>query len=302
MSVTSGQLREAVPAPRRDEMSGLARLSSRITGRSSRPGGTAGFTIVELIVSALIASVLMGAVYQVLVTNQRVSVVQSEQVAGHQTVRAGIDLLTQELREVSAAGGDLLVIEEDRVSFRALRAHGLVCVGGSVTTPVLRAAVMTRSFLAGESLYVFADLDPETAADDAWLETTIQDAEDEQTCGADNHPAQNLTVTGFDATHWTSIRQGAPLRSWEEIEYTVEAFSGELYLVRVAGGSVARLVGPLRDGDGLRFDYLDEDGDPAATPAEVRIVTLELRTASLATTESGEAIGDSLTTSVQLRN
>jgi type II secretory pathway pseudopilin PulG len=298
--IESGDLpSSAVILPPSGQPVGVSHGAANGAVRSSR---SAGFTIVELVVSALIASVLLGAIYQVLVTNQRVSVVQREQVTGHETVRAGIDLLTQELREVSAGGGDLLTIGDDSVSFRALRAHGVACVVGSEVTPELRVAVMTRPFVDGETLYVFADLDPETEADDAWLETTIQGVEGDQTCGADNHAAQNLTVTGFDAAEWARIRQGAPVRSWEEVEYAVEDFSGVPYLVRIEGESVGRLVGPLSGENGLHFEFLDANGDPTANALDVRTVEVELRTNSVAHTEAGEAIGDSLTTAVQLRN
>lgn len=263
---------------------------------------TAGFTIVELLVAALVASILMGAVYQVLLTNQRISVVQREQMAGHQTVRAGLDLLAQELREVSGRGGDLLEAEDDQISFRALRAQGVACFTGSTLNPFIRVLVPTRPFVDGEPLYVFADDDPETAADDQWFQATIQDADGGVTCGSDLRPAQELTLTGLSAAQWARIGPGAQVRSWEEVEYTVQNYSGVSYLVRIQDGDAARLVGPLAPGNGLRFEYLDADGDPTGNAAAVRQIGVTLRTASAAQTAWGGAVADSLNTSVQLRN
>jgi prepilin-type N-terminal cleavage/methylation domain-containing protein len=264
--------------------------------------GTAGFTLVELVVSALIASVFLGAVYQVLVTNQRVSVAQREQVAGHQTVRAGIDLLTQEIREVSASGGDLLVIEDDRIAFRALRAHGLACEVGSAGSPILQVAVMTRPFQSGETVYVFGDLDPETEEDDVWIEATIQDAQDGETCGADDLPAQDLTVSGLGTSDWDRVRIGALVRSWEEIEYGVQDYAGELYLVRIEDDVAARIVGPLDGAAGLQLSYRNATGAATAVPSDVRYVAIEMRTRSPAREQGGGIIADSLTTAVHLRN
>lgn len=272
------------------------------TNAPARAGRTAGFTIVELLVAAVVASILMGAVYQVLVTNQRISVVQREQMAGHQTVRAGLDLLAQELREVSGGGGDLLEAEEDQIAFRALRAQGIACLVGSAVNPVVNVLVPTRPFVAGEPLYLFADDDPETDDDDSWLQATIQDADGGVTCGTDLQPAQELTLTGLDAAQWAQIGAGAQVRSWEEVEYTVQDYSGVSYLVRIQDGDAARLVGPLAAGNGLRFEYLDTDADPTANAGEVRQIRVILRTTSVAQTGSGGSIADSLSTSVHLRN
>lgn len=263
---------------------------------------SAGFTIVELLVASVVATILMGAVYQVLVTNQRVSVVQREQLTGHQTVRAGIDLLTQELREVSAGGGDLLTIESQRVAFRALRAQGVACVVGTESNPTLRVATLTRPFTEGENLYVFADNDPERTDDDSWLATSVQSVQNGETCGTDGVPAQAIRITGLGAPAFSRIRQGAQVRSWEEVEYTVRLFSGESYLVRVLNGTAAQLVGPLAANAGLAFEYLDIDGNVTATAAQVARVRVQLKTASDVRTEGGRQVLDSLVTTVHLRN
>jgi hypothetical protein len=167
---------------------------------------------------------------------------------------------------------------------------------------VIRTATLTRPFTAGEPLYLFADRDPETETDDVWLETTVQDADGGQSCGSENLPAQNLTVTGLTATEWSWIRQGAQVRSWDQVEYTTGTYAGDVYLVRIQEGETARLVGPLAATNGLRLEYLDQNGAPTATATEVRNVRLRLKTSSAATTERGGTIGDSLVTTVQLRN
>jgi len=276
-----------------------------ICSRAARPGhGSAGFTLVELLVAALIGTILMGAVYQVLVSNQRVSGVQREQVIAHQTVRAGIDLLAQELREVSASGGDLLVLGGDSVAFRAFRAHGVVCAVSADGAPSLRVMPLGRPFEDEERLYVFADDDPETAADDAWFSSIAQNAGTlgAVTCGTDNRPAQRI-MPGLSATQLLRVRPGAIVRSWERVRYGLEVRNGESFLMRqVQGEPAAPLVGPLQPGTGLTFEYLDADGNTTATAAQVARVQITLRTISGAWTEAGQQVVDSLTTSVFLRN
>jgi len=265
--------------------------------------GSAGFTIVELLIAALIASILMGAVYQVLVTNQRVSIVQREQLLGHHTVRSGIDILAQELREVSAGGGDLQVIESDRVSFRALRAFGVVCAIGEDGQPSLRVMTQGRPFVEDEVLYVFADDNPETAQDDAWFSVPASSVNSGYSCGADNQPAQRIMVPGLSSAQRNRIRPGAPVRSWELVEYRVQVESGEPYLVQqVEGRDPFRLVGPLASDGGLEFTYFDENGNETAAAAQVATVQVTLRTDSDARTGDGRTIDDELTVVVALRN
>jgi len=259
---------------------------------------------VELLVAAVIGTVLMGAVYQVLVSNQRISGVQREQVVAHQTVRAGLDLLAQELREVSASGGDLLVLGGDSVAFRAFRAHGVVCAVAADGATSIRVMPLGRPFADEEQLYVFADDDPETAVDDAWFSSITQSAGTlgAVTCGADNRAAQRI-MPGLSATQLLRVRPGATVRSWERVRYGMVVRNGESFLMRqVQGQAAAPLVGPLEPGVGLVFDYLDAIGNETAAAAQVARVQITLRTMSEARTEAGQQVRDSLTTSVFLRN
>ncbi len=272
------------------------------------PRSEAGFTLVELLVAAVIGMILVGAVYQVLVTNQRVSAVQQAQVAGHQTVRAGVDLLSQELREVSAGGGDLLVMTSDSVAFRALRAFGVVCLEPESPSFAVRVWTSGRPFTEGMSVYVFAEGDPETTADDAWFRVPIWGvtAPGSRTCGPDDDiPAQRIFLMGLSDVQLSRIRTGAPVRSWDRVRYGIGTVAGEPYLVRQVAGVDATpvpLVGPLAGPGGVAFTYLDAAGNETADPAAVARVTVTLRTASAATTMDGRVVADSLTTTVFLRN
>jgi len=262
-----------------------------------------GFTLTELIVAAVIGMALMGAIYQVLVTNQRVSVIQREQVLSQQTVRAGLDLLAQELREVSASEGDLLTMEANRVVFRAQRAYGLTCAITYSVPPVLTVATQGRTFAAGDQVFVFADGDPSIATDDQWYSVGVQSVTNGATCGTEALPAQQLTLTGpATLVAVNRLRRGAMVRAWEQVAYQIANIGGESYLVRVQGLNSARLVGPLAGSAGVRFEYLNSAGVATNVPASVARIRITLRTTSGATRDSGGYVGDSLSTSVFLRN
>ncbi len=85
-----------------------------------------GFSLVELMIVAVVGAIVIGATYQIMLSSQRALTMQSAQVQGRQTVRAGLDILFAELRELSRAEGDILTMGSDKIEFRAMRAFGLV--------------------------------------------------------------------------------------------------------------------------------------------------------------------------------
>ncbi len=270
----------------------------------TRCEGAGGFTLVELLVAIVIAAVLMAAVYQVMVSNQRVSSVQREQVRSQQTVRAGLTVLAQELREVSAAGGDLLVIEPTRVGFRAFRGYGIVCDVGSISSRSVTVAPLGRDFQSEDGLYVFADGNSGIEADDQWLLTAVSSAQADHTCGSGDSElaAQLIALGGLSDAQFAAIQGGAAVRAWEAVEYGLQEFEDGWYLVRDLEGETARLVGPLAGGDGLELEYLAVDGSSASDPGDVARVRITLRTDPPARDEWGHTVGDTLTTAVYLRN
>lgn len=268
------------------------------------PRGNAGFTIVEMIVAMLIATVLMAATYQVLVTTQRVSTVQTEQVLVQQTLRAGVDILSQELREASVSGGDVLLADEDRVEFRALRSFGIVCVVASPTVVVLPVG---RNFRGQPDVFIFADGDPDTATDDTWYQATLLDLPQGEDCpGPPIRPGQLLVLGGVGTFYWDRIRQGAAIRSFQAVAYHEDTVDGEPYLVRTTGTTTVPLVGPLDPAGGLTFEYLAADGtvlSTPATPSSIHRVRITVRAASAARMSSvSDPVAGELTTTVYLRN
>jgi prepilin-type N-terminal cleavage/methylation domain-containing protein len=277
----------------------LARIPSPHVSRR----GASGFTITELMVAIVIGTILIGSIYQVLITNQRIAVVQREQVLGQQTVRAGIDLLVQELRELSPGGGDLSTIAASEVAFRGLRAFGVSCQVVNSVPPVVTVANEGRPFAVGDSVYLFADGNPAVAIDDEWMSVAVTQVTNGLTCGTDAVPAQQLALSG-PGTQQDSDRvlSGAIVRGWDGVSYSLKTVNDVVYLSREQGGVSSRLVGPLRAGNGLAFRYLTADGAVTTVPADVARIEITLRTLSQATNRDGNHVTDSLITSVNLRN
>lgn len=263
-------------------------------------------TLVELLIAMVAASAVMWAAYQVLVTNQRVYTVQREQIVGHQTVRAGSEVLFSELREVSPTEGDLISMSANELTLRGMRGFGLVCEISPSENRVW-VVVHVDDFSSGQGLVVFVDDDPDTAADDQWAVASISNLqEDSAACDGtvgSGPLVHRITSSGLASGDYSGIRAGAPLRSFQTYTYGSYQVGSDWYLGRRTGsGTPVPLVGPVRGQDGVQFEYLTADGSTTSTPSEVRQVRVTIRTRSNARDRQGNPVADSVSARVHLRN
>lgn len=267
---------------------------------------TRGVTLVELLVAIVVASVVMGGVFAVLVSNQRIYAVQGERILGQQTVRAGAEILATELREISISEGDLLVMNETEVSFRAGRAFAVVCdVLGTSPLSVV-AWVGAGRFVQGDSVFVFSDADPNTSTDDLWLTGAVSGSTASvDQCGVAGRPEIQIDFQGLDpSTGQAGVRQGAQVRGFEVVRYESMTYANEPYLGRAIGtaGRPEPIVGPLAPTNGLEFAYLDGDGIEVFDRLAVRAFQITIRTSSGIVDQGGRPVADSLTVLVNARN
>ena len=265
-----------------------------------KTGDRRGFTLVELMIVAVVGAMVVGATYQILLSSQRALTVQTAQIQGQQTVRAGLDILFSELREISRSEGDILTMGSDRIEIRAMRAFGLVC-GTSVTGSPLRVQKIGRFFEDGDSIMVFADNNPDVASDDTILAGDVGGIDTTQTCwGGD--AAQSLTVPALTAALANdTVRLGAPVRGFTIYTYGLYTVGGEDYLARKSGATTAPLVGPLAP-NGVSFVYLDSLGSVTTNPRAVSRIEVTLRSKSKVLNQRGLPVADSLSTAIYLRN
>jgi prepilin-type N-terminal cleavage/methylation domain-containing protein len=262
-----------------------------------------GFTLVELLVVAILGGVIIAATYQTLVTSQRTFTVQNAQIQGHQTIRAGMDVLFGELREISTPGGDLLSIDRDSVTIRTMRAFGLACDTASAGAPQVTVKRVGRWFSVGDSVFALIDGNPEVHDDDDWRSVRVTAVDTTATCGTGTEQAQQLTVAGLAGGD--RVLPGAPLRSYERYTYGVTRFGGTPFLGRRQPGQWSQpIVGPLDPvaEQPVEFVYLDENGTITADPGEVAQIQVTLRTRSPVRDAQGELIRDSMTVRVNTRN
>ncbi|NJD18215.1 MAG: prepilin-type N-terminal cleavage/methylation domain-containing protein [Gemmatimonadetes bacterium] len=261
----------------------------------------AGFTLVELIVVTVLGALLIGATLQVMVTNQRTFTAQNAQIQGQQSVRAAMEILTQELREISPEGLDIYQMSSTRLRIRASRGFGLICHDTTRGTPTFRVLKVGNWIGAADSVVVFADNTGEVQNDDSWITTTVTARDTTRTCGGS--PAQRLTFGNASAFTTDSVSSGAEVRTFTHLVYRLFLYTdGQWYLGRRTNpGTYVPLVGPIAAG-GLLFRYLDEDGNETSTAADVAQIEITVRTESDVIDSTGEPVRDSVTVRVYTRN
>jgi prepilin-type N-terminal cleavage/methylation domain-containing protein len=266
-----------------------------------------GFTLVELLVVVVLGSFLVLATYQVLVTNTRVYAVNGARAQGQQTLRGGMDILSNELREISTPGGDLLTMNSNSITIRAQRAFGVVCAVNYLATPVeLTAFKLGPAFQAGDSAFIYHDNDPDLSSDDEWHLGTISAVDSTAVCQGST--AQVLTVpfvgTAAAAVDPDSVRVGAPVRGFEVLTYGEYTVDGDSYLGRRTStdGTVIPLIGPVQPEGGISFRYLDSGGTATNVATEVAQIEVAIRYLSSMTTVRNDPVTDSLVVRVYPRN
>ena len=264
-----------------------------------------GFTLVELLIVVVLGAFVLGAMYQVLITNQRTYATQNANVQANQTLRGGMEALFSEFREISPQDGDLIAMGAAGMTIRANRAPAIVCsivTGGSNPTVQVKRL---GQYLTGDSARVFYDNDPDLTSDDVWRTAQIQVADSTGllTC-PDGEVAETVRLQGLD---WgpppDSILPGALVRNFVRYQYQVGTYNGQTYLTRTdQAGNTYPLIGPLNPNNPVSFQYLDATGTATGTAANVRQIDVTLRSETNIRGISGDLQQDSLRARIFTRN
>lgn len=264
-----------------------------------------GFTMVELLVVTVLGLIVLLAAMTILITNQRTYTAQNAVIQGQQATRMALEVLINELREVSPPGGDILAMSSDSVRVRLMRKFSLVCENwdgtGQPNQTVLK--LPGRRFEANDSVFVFADNDEYDDDDDVWIQARVTAADTTVSCPA-GEPGTLLTFNGqaslFNAD---SVGLGAPVRSFDRFTFGLTTYSGDPYLGRRQGtGDMIPVVGPLRAGTGVEFEFRNAMGHTTNVPADVQQIVVTVRTGSGVLNSLGTEVADSVTTWVYTRN
>lgn len=268
------------------------------------PSTRTGFTLVELLMVAVIGAVILTSAVRLLVGQQRSQTVLTGRETVQESLRTGLAVLLGEFREISPAEGDLVIMDADSIVVRATRRMGVVCDLTRGASPSITVAPVGTELSASDSITLFAANRP-GLHDDVWLQGSPTSVTTGATC-SNGASAQVVSLSDMDdELEDDTVRVGAPVRSFEHVTYGLYQDGSTWYLgSRVGGGSVDLLVGPLlsRAGGGLELTYLDEFGAVTSTPADVRRIRVLLRAQSRVRTAQGAFVADSLSGLAALRN
>ncbi|MDH3207418.1 MAG: prepilin-type N-terminal cleavage/methylation domain-containing protein [Gemmatimonadota bacterium] len=265
----------------------------------------AGFTLIELLVVTVLGSLVLLAALQILITNQRTYTSQNQVIAGQQSTRMALEVLFNELREVSPAGGDLLVMGSDSIRVRLMRKFSIVCETDFSGQPeIVVMNLPGRRFEDNDSVFVFADNDENNDTDDVWIAAQATAVDTTDACPQDGAAATRLRFNGQAALFAAdSVGLGAPARSYDRYTFGVTDYSGDPYLGRrLRGSGMVPVVGPIRATNGLNFVYRDALGVTTGTAADVRQIEVTVRTGSGVTNSLNEEVQDSITAWIYTRN
>jgi prepilin-type N-terminal cleavage/methylation domain-containing protein len=253
-----------------------------------------GFTLLELIVALMLGALLASAVYRVIVGTQRVTQAGAQKMDVQQNVRAGATYLGSVIRELDASDGDITIATATRLRFRSMRWIAPLCAAPVASPPTAVVLTMRTAAAFGlrppsaveDSVLVFADGDPSTRADDAWLAgavTGLVGSACPDGAAATNIVVEITAASGGQAAALAGVTTGAPARGFQTEELSLFSgadsrwWMGQRASNRLGAWTTVRpLVGPLM-ATGLAFTYHDSTGAVTAVLTDIASVGITLR-------------------------
>jgi hypothetical protein len=264
--------------------------------------------------------IVSAAIYKMLNSSQRLSRAQAERVSLQSNVRSGALIVPAELRELSTfvGGGapqnDVLEIAGTTdIRYRAMRGIGFICQSPTTGTEIRLASSSysgARNPVAPrDGIYVFIDGDEALGFTDAWLQVTPTAV----TTGSSVCPgAAGIQLTIPNTAGISGLPVRTPVRIYEEMWLRLYVNGGKSWLGAQSvnsGEGIQPVLGPLTDGNGLAFEYLNAAGGTATTLDAIKSIRVTVRgiTDQSITTGSGSSgalsnVQDALVTQVVLRN
>jgi len=281
------------------------------THAAPRRHNVAGFTLADLLVYMVIGGIVLGSVYQLMITQGRTYGKQRELMDVRETARSGGALLAWELRHAASGGSQLAAMGANSIALRSVQGLGIICA----KHPTLPRYALWRT---GGSIQGTADDSAliYTIGLDKWRAVKINQVGTPAAMGLSKcawpggrKPDLVVQVAVTTKQDTSSIQVGAALRQFRRVQYAEYQARGRWWLGRRAGTSTTyeQLTGPLLapGAGGLTFAYYDTLGAATAKPAAVGAVGFTLRTESFKPVRVGpgplQFQRDSLTTKVALR-
>lgn len=247
--------------------------------------------MVEILIGLILVGIVGTALYQLLISNQRLYRAQVESVAINESARAAVSLLPGEVRELSAGEGDIIAMNATSLTHKSMQALYLQCAapnsGGLELTLDRNSFFGLRAIdAATDSILIFAEGDASTRNDDGWLHASVTSTAAGTACPGSG-PSITVGVAGVTATDLLGVEAGAPVRTFRPAQVLLYQdgagdwwLGGRLY-ERASGAwtTTQPVLGPL-SGSGLAFTYRDSVGNTTTDPTAVAQVGITVQSQS----------------------
>ena len=181
-----------------------------------------GFTLAETMVYIVLAAIVMTSVYQLLIGQSRSYGKQLELMDVHGTLRAASALLSWEIRQASAAAGDIYAIGANSITLRSMQGSGIICA---------RHVTLPRFGVLGEPADMAATTDDSAlvfVGNDAWNVLNITNLSTVGALGVGNcawpgagAPDVEVEIAVTAPSDTASLAVGFPFRAFRRVEYGI---------------------------------------------------------------------------------
>lgn len=259
-------------------------------------GRRGGFTLVELLLVAVMGALLVVVLHGLFVQQRRFALWEDQVVRDHDAFRVASSILGADFREIVATEGDVALHATDSMSVRAPLGFALVCsVRANPAAIGLTRAQGSMWTGTGDSLLVYT-----TGGWRALVPTgEMRNVPGPLRCSIGTESPDH--VYSLDRGAADSIVVGAPVRVYRRHTYHAGLNDGRRWLARTDAQGTQLLVGPTT-GEGIRFRLVDESGNATGRLADVTGVELRLLLPLTRVSASSSATEDTLTLVFQGRN
>jgi prepilin-type N-terminal cleavage/methylation domain-containing protein len=250
-----------------------------------------GFTLVEVLIALVLMGIVSTALYQLLVSNQRLYRAQVESVAINESARAAVAIMPSEIRELSAGEGDIAAMSATSLTYNSMQGLYIQCTApntGALEIVLDRSTSFGLRAISAADDYVliFAEGDSTTRADDGWLTANVTSTAVGTACPG-SRPSITVVVSGVSAGDLADVQAGAPVRTFRVSQVWVyqdgagDWWMGGRQFDKAGGGwgATQPILGPL-SAAGLTMTYADAAGATTTDPAAVARIGVAVQSQS----------------------
>jgi type II secretory pathway pseudopilin PulG len=228
-----------------------------------------GFTLVELLLVLVMATLVVISLQQAVFSQQRFLRQSRSLLERHDALRTVAAVLSHDLREAIVSDGDVTVLSPDSLQIRSPVGFAVACAVDESRQRLALAGLSGRiDRTVGDSLMIYHPT--------GWIVTAVRRVNPggaTMNCPYAGGSTPDVTIQVFGSI--AGVPAGAPVRAFRPYDYHLEAADGAVWFARTDVAGTEILAGPLAsDGTGFLVELLDSLGQVTAIPASAARVRI----------------------------